>query len=107
MLRDITFDLEVELDQTVHSNGDTHGFYDHDLQATVNTYSTDRASAYPDMRKGRVQRLLAIHIKALRDDSDDGHQDAEKAVLENTGPDDLHDGISVADFAARLVVILH
>lgn len=41
------------------------------------------------MREGGIQSLLAVIVDGLSDDGENGHQNAEEAVLENPGPDDL------------------
>lgn len=66
----------------------------HSTTKTCQTLARVRSTkgpAYPDVSKGRIQRLLAVHIKGLRNNSDDGHEDAEKAVLEDTDPDNLNE----------------
>ena len=73
MLSDIVLDLNIELNETVHGNRNCGGFHNH----------------YPYMREGRVERLEAVMVESLRDNSNNGHEYADEAVLENTSPDDL------------------
>ena len=70
MLGDIVADLNVELNEAVHGDGDGGGFDDHD----------------PDVGEGRVEGFEAVAVEGLGDDGDDGHEDADKAVLEDCDP---------------------
>ena len=41
------------------------------------------------MRKRRIERVLAVAVSRLRNDGDDGEEDADEAVLEDAYPDGL------------------
>lgn len=41
------------------------------------------------MRKCGTQRRLAVYPQSLRDNRNNGHQNAHKTVLENSDPDNL------------------
>lgn len=52
---------------------------------------TERArTTYPNVRKGWVQRRLAIQVEMLRHDGHNRHENSQKTVLEDTDPDYLH-----------------
>lgn len=50
--------------------------------------------AYPDVRKGRIQRFQAIIANRLCDDGYQGHENPDKTVLEYSQPDNLRPHVS-------------
>lgn len=77
VLRNIGPNLNVELDNAVHGNGDSNRLNDHD----------------PDVCKDRIQGLETVSTRSLSDDGHDRHEDANEAVLEDTSPDNLGDAM--------------
>ena len=70
---EIFFELDIELDEAVHSDSDATAFDHH----------------HPDVGEGGVEGFEAIAAKSLGDNCDDGHEDADKAVLEDPEVDHL------------------
>ena len=73
MLRQIVLQLNVELDQAEHGNGDANTLKD----------------LHPDVRECWTQAVLAVDIVHLRQNGHNREEDPDKAVLEDADPDDL------------------
>jgi len=73
MPRQIGFQLEVELDKAVHGYGHGRAFEDEN----------------PDMRELRVERGFTVPVLGLREEGDEGEEDADEAVLEDGDVDNL------------------
>jgi hypothetical protein len=73
VLSDVVLQLDIELDETVHSNADGACLNEH----------------YPDVSECRVQRLLTVPAKCLGCNGHARHEDADETVLEDPRPDDL------------------
>jgi len=67
------FQLDVELNEAVHGDGDGDTLKDES----------------PDVRKCRIVRRLTVATVGLRSDGDDGEEDADEAVLEDAIPSNL------------------
>ena len=70
---EIFFELDVELDQAVHGDGDAAAFDHH----------------HPDVGEGGVEGFETVTAKGLGDNRDDGHEDADEAVLKYAEIDHL------------------
>ena len=73
MFSQVFFELDVELDETVHR--------------AKHCQSVEHLD--PDMRKCRIVGIFAVLIKVLRHNRDNGKDNADQAVLENTEVYDL------------------
>ena len=71
MLCQIFFQLDVELDKAIHGERDAKTFNYHD----------------PNVGEGGIQGFEAVATNSLGDDSNDGHEDTDKAVLEDSKVD--------------------
>lgn len=76
MLLDVVAELDVELNEAIHGDGNSDGFNDHE----------------PDMGEGRVEGGKTVPVKGLSDDGDDCTKDSNEAILENGDPDDVEPG---------------
>ena len=83
MLRQLSLQLDVELNQAEHSDRDRRAL----------------KACDPDMCESRAKTVLAIPVKNLGDHRDYREEDADEAVLEDAYPDDLHDGMSIQPFS--------
>jgi hypothetical protein len=94
VLLDVLAGLVIELDQAVHCNGDRDRFKDDSLpiKERISKKNTiyPATSTYPDMRKGRTERCLAVQAQSLRNNRDNSHNNADNTVLEDASPDNLH-----------------
>ena len=69
MLCKVAFELDVELNDTVHRYRYTNAFYDHDLKlSTCGLEAFGAAKPYPDMSKSWANRFETIPTKSLCDD---------------------------------------
>lgn len=73
VLVQLLLELDIELHQTEHSNGNTGTLKTHD----------------PDVSKSRVQRVLAVSPEDFCYHRDDGERHAHQAVLEDARPHDI------------------
>ena len=73
MLRQVVLELDVELDEAEHGDGDGNRLED----------------LHPYVCKSWGQTVLAVDVPYLRDDGDDGEENANEAVLKDADPDDL------------------
>ena len=80
VLADVVLDLDVELDQAVHRDGDGDCFENHD----------------PYVRECWTERFETIKISSLGYDGHDSEEDADEAVLEYRDPDHLRHGLVLA-----------
>lgn len=73
VLGQILLELDVELDEAEHGDGDRDGLED----------------LHPDVGVDGRQAVLAVDVEVLGQHRDDGEEDADEAVLEHADPDDL------------------
>lgn len=73
VLGNISFDLNVELNETVHGDRDGARFDEND----------------PNVGEGRIEGLEAVSVEDLGRASNNSHEDSDEAVLEDGDPDDL------------------
>lgn len=73
MLSQVIFELDVELDETEHGDGDRHSL--ENLHPYVGVY-------------GR-QAVFAVDFEVLREHRHDREEDSNEAILEHTYPDNL------------------
>jgi hypothetical protein len=73
VMSDVIADLDVELNETVHGDGDCAGFDNHD----------------PNVGESRIEGLEAVSIEGLSNDRDNSHGDSNEAVLEDGHPNHL------------------
>ena len=73
VLGNISFDLDVELDKTVHGDCDGACFDDND----------------PYVGESRIEGFEAVAVEDLCGASNHGHKDSDEAVLEDSDPNDL------------------
>ncbi len=73
MLRQILSQLVIELDKTVHSDGDGGSFKDHD----------------PDVTECGRERGCAVAFEELSNHGDEGKEHADETVLVDANVDDL------------------
>jgi hypothetical protein len=67
---DVTLDLDVELDETIHSDRDGSCLNDDN----------------PDMGERRIQGCQTVSFEGLGNDGNDRHEDSNEAVLEDRNP---------------------
>lgn len=95
MLLDVIFDLDIKLDETVHCDSHRSTLNNQDLDGSNQLAKPCfmcplNGNTYPDMRKGRIERALAVQAKMLGHDRNDSHEHPQKTVLEDADPNDLH-----------------
>lgn len=89
VLAQLVLELDIELHQTEHRNCHTGA-----LKAD-----------YPNVRERRVQRVLAVSAKHLRNDGNNGEQHPHQTILENACPDDIEPSKTRARLAERPLVL--
>jgi hypothetical protein len=91
----IMADLDIKLNQAVHSNRDGNGLNDQGLKAEqlvyyhVASFFFKISCTYPNVRICGTQRRFTISAKRLGDNGNNGHGNANNTILEDRDPNNL------------------